>query len=397
MIGVVEIQVIKVLSISRKLVHGLRILGFVYLFLLTLPSRAERVQLDLYGHVLPFEGSKPGFHLNSPITQNQLKEQIAGIKLKQLSQWVAQLDEQAQNFGMDDLAYLQMLKKLSNQLTTSPLDASLLNYLLLKEKGYRVILGFAPDKVTTYANLDFKVHNVLYVEKDGLVFTDVSFESNQEPCQEELFEEASGGRAITMNESRPPYFDALSGKYVRHFEFEGMIYQFEGQYNRSLVAYYNELPDIEFGQVYLNYKISESGRQALVMQLRKSIEGMFPAKQIDFLLKFAQEAIPYKRDMESQGKEKFSFPEEVLASSYADCEDKSVLFAYLAKEVLDLPSVALIYYYDHHLNVGVAFNHKTAWNFIYNNQKYLVCEPSGLGFKPGDNAYDLDKASIVNW
>jgi hypothetical protein len=353
--------------------------------------------INLYGHSVQYNFLAPSIYLNTPFEADGLNATIAIIKSSNINNIVYQLDSISVLFGMDDISYLLFVDKVSETLYDNIFKQRLFKYVLLQSKGYRVMLGYSEDNLTVYGHLDFKVHNVAFVIFDKFVFTDLSFLQNLEPCHEALLATPKGGRAITMNDSRPPMFNAIAKQYRVHFEYEGMQYNFKGMLNQSLVSYYRELPAIEFGQVYLNYKFSDQAQNSLIMELKLATNNMFPAKQVDFLLQFAQAAFIYKSDYESLGMEKFAFPEEVLASQYSDCEDKSVLFAYLAKEVLDLPSVALIYYVDNHLNVGVAFNHKSVYNFIYNNQKYLVCEPSGLGFKPGDNVYDLKKASIVNW
>ncbi len=353
--------------------------------------------INLYGHSIHLDFAAPEINLKAPLEAIDLTASIGDLKNVNLQKLVYQMDSISVQFGMDDIAYLLFLDKVSKCVYSNILEQGLFKYALLKTKGYRVLLGYSSDYLTVYGHLDFKVHNVAFVNYGKFVFTDLSFLQNLEPCEEILLEASLEGRAITMNDKRPPLFNVLSKQYNIHFEYEGMQYNFEGRLNHSLVSYYRDLPAIEFGQVYLNYQFSEQAKNSLINSLRQATKNMFPSKQIDFLLQFAQTAFLYRTDYESMGMEKFAFPEEVLANQFADCEDKSVLFAYLAKEVLDLPSVALIYYVDNHLNVGVAFNHKSAYNFIYNNQKYLVCEPSGLGFKPGENIYDLNKASIVNW
>jgi hypothetical protein len=376
-----------------------RLGAFIVLFFIALQSVANThvYWVDLYGHKVSINFQKPVRQVAQPLQQSAIQHYLAQVSANSLADLLTQMDAVSQKFGMDDMAYLLFAQKVSQKIYADFFEQNLFKYQLLKHKGYRVILGYSEDYLTVYANLDFKVHNVAFVEHAGFTYTDLSFAQHLETCEEQLFELPQNGRAVTMNESRPPFFEALSRPYSVHFEYEGMSYHFQGLLNQSLVQYYRELPAIEFGQVYLNYQMSGLSKGSLVNALKQATKHMFPSKQIDFLLQFAQTAFPYKKDFDAIGIEKFAFPEEVLANQYADCEDKSVLFAYLAKEVLDLPSVALIYYVDNHLNVGVAFNHKSAYNFIYNNQKYLVCEPSGLGFKPGDNVYDVQKASIVSW
>jgi hypothetical protein len=371
-------------------------LMFTYSPKLTAAEQKQKLQLDLYGHKLQLAYDGANLQINYPIGSAQIEKQLKLVQQTKLGSLIEQMDDYSDEFGMDDIAYMLFSRKLSNAIYSDPNTAKIFQYQLLKEKGYNVLLTLNSEMVVLYGFLDFKILNGTEIFYDGLEYTDLSFEYNLEPCELQFIERNSTGRAIAINENRPPFFNATKGKYDLHAEYEGMVYFFEGTLNQSLAEYYHDLPDIEFGQIYLNYQLSSPTYEHLVGDLKRAISGMYPNKQIDFLLDFTQTAFPYKLDKNVIGKEKFAFPEEVLANNYGDCEDKSVLFAYLVKEVLQLPSVAMVYVSQNHLNVAVAINHPS-FNFVYNNQKYLICEPSGKGFEPGDNVYDLKKASIVKW
>jgi hypothetical protein len=386
---------------TYKIQNAIRNIFFVSLVFLY-ASRAiaaeqqQKLQVDLYGHLLQLEYDAPKFQIQYPIGSDQIEQQLCLVKQTTLSSLIGQMDEYSDEFGMDDMAYMLFSRKLSNAIYADPNVAKIFQYQLLKEKGYNVLLTQNAEMVAVYGFLDFNILNGTEIIYDGLEYTDLSFEYNLEPCEQQLFERNELGRAIAINENRPPFFKASKGTYDLHAEFEGMVYFFKGSLNQSLADYYHDLPDIEFGQIYLNYQLSSTAYEHLVGDLKRAISGMYANKQIDFLLDFTQTAFPYKLDKNAIGKEKFAFPEEVLANKYGDCEDKSVLFAYLVKEVLQLPSVAMVYVSQNHLNVAVAVNHPS-FNFVYKNQKYLICEPSGNGFEPGDNVYDLKKALIVKW
>ncbi len=361
------------------------------------PEEVSTYEVDLYGHdltvsVLGFKKS-----ISFPLNEKNITEQFQLFESADLTDLLAQMDNYSAEFGMDDMAYLLFTQKVCKSIFGSNQTAKLLEYTLLKRKGYNILLGYSPEEVTVYGYLDFKVLNTTFINYQGLVYTDLSFAQNMETCEEQLLEKISGGRAILINETRPPFYNALEKKYKLHFNFDNNTYFYNGVLNQSLAAYYQELPDIEFGPIYLNYQLSDKAKSNLVKDIKYDMEGMSPMHKIDFLLSFAQQAFPYKKDMDAIGKEKFAFPEEVLSNNFADCEDKSVFFAYMVREVFQMQSIALIYFQQHHLNVAVAINSKDGYNFVFNNQKYIVCEPSGIGFVPGENAYDLKKASIVNW
>ncbi len=386
-------------AVNFQIFHPKRLVLLLCLFVLFFISHSLRasVRTNLYGHIIQINYEHAPIQLSSITNEVEANARLKAIEATKLESVVEQLDQYSMNFGMDDLAYVLMTQKFCKSVYSTEENANLLQFALLKKKGYEVLFGYDSGQTTVYAILGFKILNGTYVIHRGNEYTDISFVKNLEPCEEQLLESKEQGRSIMMNENRPPLFYALSEPFHFYFEFEGSLHFFGGQLNKSLVEYYRDLPDIEFGQVYLNYQMSVNAQQAIITQLKNAIGGMFESKQIDFLLSFTQNALPYKKDNEQLGKEKFSFPEEVLSNGYGDCEDKSILFAYLAKEVLQMPSIALLYLSQNHLNVAVALSQGSGYNFIYNQKKYLVCEPSGPGFSPGDNIYDLSKASIISW
>ena len=169
------------------------------------------------------------------------------------------LNKYSEEFGMDDMAFLMMSRKLAAGVYQTEYQRNLFLYHLLKLKHYDVILGFSKNQTTVYGQLGFKVFNVIDVQIENKTFTDLSFSQKRNPQTEEIFEEQEKvARAILINESRPPLFNARSKKYKLYFEFEQFPYYFTGKLNESLVAYYNELPDIMFSDIYLNYQVSET-------------------------------------------------------------------------------------------------------------------------------------------
>ncbi|MFY8022391.1 MAG: hypothetical protein ACOVP1_14390 [Bacteroidia bacterium] len=354
--------------------------------------------LDLYGHQLYFSADFPKLSTTNQVDKELIQSDLNRFQMAFTNDLLDDLNQYSEEFLMDDMAFLMMSKKLAHSVYENENQANVFLYHILKLKNYDVILGYSNCQTTVYGQLGFKVFNAIEVNLAFKTYTDLTFSQKKNPLTEEIFEKpASLGRAILINENRPPQFNAKSKKYKLYFEFEQFPYYFTGKLNESLVAYYNDLPDIMFSDIYLNYQVSESVKSSLLKELSDVVSDLNEEKKLAFLLKFSQDAIPYKDDMTAQGKEKFSFPEESLANPYGDCEDKSILFAYLAKELLNKTSLALVYFQQHHLNVAIETKGKENYNFSFKDKKYLVCEPSGNGFKPGDNSYDLTKASIVSW
>lgn len=349
----------------------------------------------VFGEEMLISNEFPEFQIEKPFSSPKIDLALQGFSNRKQLAFVEEFDHLSERYQMDDLAYTLVAREIAKQRYGNSISAKLFLYSLLKQKGYAIALGYSENDLTVYGQLDFPVANLIQVKIDNRFYSDLSFDQNRAFSTEQLFGGVSAGRAITLNENRPPAFHGKPAQTSFYFEFEQFPYFFKFCYESGLTDYLRSLPDIEISSVYLNYSLSETATTSFKSQLADAVASLPKYKRLDFILQFSQEAITYKSDKESIGIEKFSFAEETLAAGYGDCEDKSILFAVLARDILNLKSLALIYYSQEHLNVAVETGEKS--QISYQNKNYLVCEPSGKGYKPGDNAYDLNKANFISW
>lgn len=67
---------------------------------------------------------------------------------------------------------------------------------------------------------------------------------------------------------------------------------------------------------------------------------------------------------------------------YCDCEDRSILFARLVRDIMHLDVVLL--YYSGHLATAVHFNEDVRGDYLVSgNIKYIVCDPTYIGAPVG--------------
>ena len=388
------------LSKERNKIFVWRFFMLAVLVVFLLKAQAERPvnahKIDVYGHVFLCQTKVSYPSLVYPIARKQVEDILVQTDKNSLLQLKEDMDSFAATWQMDDLAFVLFTQKVARYFYADPNLAKLFQYQLLKEKGYKLLLGFNPEQLTVYGRFLYDLANVAEVSYHNVTYADLSFSQNLALCEEELVANTNGTKNLEINQHKAPLFNALQTGYSFHTEFKGISYSFVGTLNQSLIAYYRDLPSISFGEIYLNYHLSDLAYKQIIGDLKKAVKGMSARGQLDFLLHFTQVVIPYQTDKSLVGREKFAFVEEVLGNKAGDCEDKSILFAYLVKEVLQLPSLALVYVHQNHLNVAVAVS-GAQYNFIHNNQKYIICEPSGPGLQAGENVYDWKNANIVAW
>ena len=107
------------------------------------------------------------------------------------------------------------------------------------------------------------------------------------------------------------------------------------------------------------------------------------------LLNFVQTAFVYEYDDKVWGDDRAFFAEETLYYPYADCEDRSILFSRLVRDLLGLKVVLV--YYPGHLATAVHFTDHVTGDYIQlNGQRFTVCDPTYIGAPVGATMPSMD-------
>ena len=165
--------------------------------------------------------------------------------------------------------------------------------------------------------------------------------------------------------------------------------------NKNLVDFYNTYPISDWNN-YASASLSAEVKDVLYPMLKKHIAGKTQEEAANMLIDFVQTAFEYKVDDEQFGYERPLFADETFYYPYSDCEDRSILFFVLVRELLGLDVVLLNY--PGHLATAVHFTDDIAGDYMtIDNKKYIVCDPTYIGATIGDAMpqYKNEKAKIV--
>ena len=124
-------------------------------------------------------------------------------------------------------------------------------------------------------------------------------------------------------------------------------------------------------------------------QLRSFIDGYSELDAVERLLNWVQTAFVYEYDDKVWGGDRAFFPDETLYYPYCDCEDRSILFTRLVRDLLGLKCILI--YYPGHLASAVCFNENVRGDYIQlNGTRYVVCDPTYIGASVGRTMPDMD-------
>jgi hypothetical protein len=112
------------------------------------------------------------------------------------------------------------------------------------------------------------------------------------------------------------------------------------------------------------------------------MDGMSETEAVNFLLRFVQTSFSYKTDDRQFGRENYLFPEETIFYPYSDCEDRSVLFAWLVRRLLSLEVIGLNY--PGHVATAVQLKNSIDGDYVsHDGKRYTVADPTFINATAG--------------
>ena len=264
-------------------------------------------------------------------------------------------------------------------------EQNLLLWYFLVKSGYNVRLGYAGSDVHLFVAVKQQVFStkftkvgpqtyyaVLAADRGDSIGSFYTYEASY-PAKLNPLDIASASTGFTK---------PVEAQRALSFEYKGETIKLNVPYDRRLVQYLGSYPQSEF-EVYFDTDGSRMLRQSLLAELKKHTAKMDEEDAINFLLAFVQKAFAYKTDEEQFGYEKYFFVEELFFFPYSDCEDRAVLFAWLAHELVGVKVVGLLY--PGHMTTGVALKQvKPGFSTVeYQGARFIIADPTYIGASAG--------------
>ncbi len=148
--------------------------------------------------------------------------------------------------------------------------------------------------------------------------------------------------------------------------------------NGNLIDFYNEFPRSNDWNLYALRSLGQDVKDVLYPALRAAIAGKGEREAANVIISFVQRAFEYKTDDEQFGCERSLFADETFFYPYSDCEDRSILYSVLMRDLLGLDVVLILY--PGHLATAVKFNVEVTGDyFTLSDGVYTVCDPTYVG------------------
>ncbi len=332
-----------------------------------------------------------GFEVLLSYDENLKKPGTAQFNEQTISAWFGQMSNTNYNslieqlvfyrnqMNLNDWGYYLLVKNTAKEIAMQENDARLLTWFLLIRSGYKVKAAYFENQVYVLLPIRNQVYGKNFFTFDNLNFYMMEGSLTNIYTYEKDFPDAQ--KIMDLNIYSPLAIGEKTETKELTFDYNKPGEQLKINYNVNLINFYKDYPLSDL-KVYFDATVSPESKYSIASDFAKMLEGKSEIEAANILLNFVQTAFQYQTDQEQFGYEKFFFAEEAFYYPYCDCEDRSVLFSYLVKSLLNLDVIGLNY--PGHVATAICFNADVTGDFInYDGKKYVVADPTYINAPVG--------------
>lgn len=295
------------------------------------------------------------------------------------------------NLKLNDWGYYLLIDSYSSKVhSNDPVSSQLLTWVILVKSGYKVKIGYSGDQLAIMIPVIQQLYNFEYINMGGInyyITKDLhaslfTYEQNYSNSDKPI--NMDSGEAVNFPENRKTR--------ELNFKYGNETYNLAVAYNQNIVDYYNKYPNVDLVH-YFNAPVSYLTMASLETQFKPILESHSPEEQANILLTFIHQAFPYKTDDDQFGKEKYFHVEDILSYPYSDCEDRSVLYSFLIKDLVKLQTIGLMS--PGHVFTGVGFNSIMGDYVDFKDKPFTICDPTYIGATIGKGMPDVLQQKII--
>lgn len=285
------------------------------------------------------------------------------------------IKEYSTNHSLNNWASFVLLDKIAQKVTNDDLNKrNLFLWSLLNKYGFKAKLAFSDENLILLLPTQNELFGRPYVIIDRFKY--YFFNHNGSLGDVTTYPSDFSG-ANNVFDFNIPYSICLKNDLKTKnipFNYNDVELNIEFCYNQNLIDFYQTYPLVK-PQIVFEAAVSSEFKNSLHVSFDSLLNELEERDAIQCLLSFVQTMFPYKTDDEQFGSEKFFFPEEMLVHPYSDCEDRSIFFSYLVRELLGKNVIGLSY--KDHIATAVELNDEIIGDYVlHKGRKYFVADPT---------------------
>ncbi|MBR5854638.1 MAG: hypothetical protein IKY87_03020 [Paludibacteraceae bacterium] len=354
------------------------------------------VGVNMYGTLVSIAFPKECNLKINNISENDLASAWEYLADPRFDVTIASCLQNKKDLALCDWAYLQMVRSVAQKQFGNTNEAVMMTAFLMAQAGYKIRLAYAESQLYMLLASHHNLYNMTYftIDDDKYYVIDGSDVNSLYICS-----------AMYENEQKLSLYISSEQKFDVELSDPRTLKSAKGiqaqvQVNTNMMEFYHNYPSGYYGDNfvtrwanYANTELDKNIQQQLYPALKQAIEGKTQNQAVNLLLNWVQTSFVYGYDDEVWGKDRAFFASETLYYPYSDCEDRSILFSRLVHDLLHLD--VLLIYYPGHLATAVNVDEEQLQGdyLVYNNKKFMVCDPTYINAPAGATMPKMDNST----
>ncbi len=285
------------------------------------------------------------------------------------------------DMNLNDWGMFMLIQSVSNAFYSNANESVVMQQFLLNELGYKAKMARkkSNNKMLLFVATNCKLYGYPYFENGGKTYYCTN---DKEPsafflCKKDA---PKAKNSLRMHIGSAPLFDGATATSTHQAQGSSKA-TVTATVPKTLMDFYKSYPQCDF-TVYAQAPVNEGVRQQILSSLKPYIQGKSEQEAANILINFVQTGFDYATDDEQFGYEKPFFVEEVFYYPKCDCEDRSIFYSFLIRNLLGLDVVLLDY--PDHIATAVRFNEPVNGDYIsVDGKRYTICDPTYIGANIG--------------
>lgn len=340
-------------------------------------------------------GHLSGGTLAAPLTDGTIAAFLSGLDAAGMAACMESLERTRAALDLNDWGYFLLVRDTSFRLFPEDgNEATLFAWHAMAHAGYRARLSYNRDRSFLLLASQQHIVDLRQIWNEGQRYyialpLDVPASFSMDATYHGY--PVTATRPIDFHLNAAPRITTTLVPVERTFRYGGQKYKIATRYNEGLVQFLEQYPrgNLAF---YLGASLSRELEEDLVNGLGPLIADKSEVEALNILLAFVQHGFRYKEDLLHFGEERYLLPDEIFFYPFSDCEDRSILFAFLVRRFLNLDVIGLRY--PNHVALAVHTTTDIPGRYVtHEDRRYVVADPSYFGAPMGSVVPQVGEAT----
>jgi hypothetical protein len=344
----------------------------------------ECYMIDFFGETIPLHYVKGDFQYNlNSLTNEEVANCWEKISQSYYSELIDSIINFQENHNLNDWGVFTVINEFSEKLnsTNSFHKSSILTVFILNQLGYDAKISFNQDRLFCMVHVDQQIYDVPFIELEDKIYYFLEYSNADKP-----FKSIKTYNSNFSNNPKSFNLFLLRPLVLNSSQIVKTVANDMGQnviinLNKNVISFYKNYPQVDL-IVYANASVSKEFQESIVSYFQPILKNKTQVESVSYILNFCQFQFDYANDRDQFGYEKPFFCEENFFYPKNDCEDRSIFFSFIVREILHQDIVLL--HYPGHIATAVQIDDFVNGDyFLLNDKKYYICDPTYIGASIG--------------